>query len=179
MKRTFPLFACATLTVGLGAISPAIAQTELAVSQPAGTALETATCPVIPNARSYDTVVFGDEVPGVMTALKVKRELQARGHSSRVAIVTEGDTAEGIGGHLVRGGLAYLDRNQVPAKLQSQYGIFGQPSRLYQEFLALAHVKTIALDRNIAAQNFAQTLQSNGIEVSRPRQLRLSKNSRV
>ena len=165
MKRTFPLFACATLTVGLGAISPAIAQTELAASQQAGNALEAASCPVIPNARSYDTVVFGDEVPGVMTALKVKRELEARGHSSRVAIVTEGDTAQGIGGHLVRGGLAYLDRNQVPAKLQSQYGIFGQPSRLYQEFLAIAQVKTIALDRNIAAQNFAQTLQNNGIEV--------------
>lgn len=165
MKRTLPLFACATLTVGIGAISPAIAQTEIAVSQPTGTALETATCPSIPNARSYDTVVFGDEVPGVMTALKVKRELQARGHSSRVAIVTEGDTAKGIGGHLVRGGLAYLDRNQVPAKLQSQYGIFGQPSRLYQEFLAIAQVKTIALNRDIAAQNFAQTLQNNGIEV--------------
>jgi len=164
MKRTLPLFACATLTVGLGTISPAMAQTELAVQQ-AGTALETTTCPVIPNARSYDTVVFGDEVPGVMTALKVKRELQARGQSSRVAIVTEGDITKGIGGHLVRGGLAYLDRNQVPAKLRSQYGTFGQPSRLYQEFLELAQVTTIALNRDIAAQSFAQTLRSNGIEV--------------
>ena len=66
------------------------------------------------DAQTYDVIVFGDEVPGVMTAIKVKRELEQRNGKAKVALITEGDTERGIGGHLVRGGLAYLDRNQVP-----------------------------------------------------------------
>ena len=164
-KRILPSLVCATLAAWVGGVSSAVAQTELAVSQQSGASIAPSACPTIPNARSYDTIVFGDEIPGVMTALKVKRELQKRGQSSRVAIVTEGDTSKGIGGHLVRGGLAYLDRNQVPEKLRSQYGTFGQPSRLYREFLQLSGVNTIALDRSTAGTNLAQTLQSSGIEV--------------
>ena len=164
-SRTFPLFVCATLSAIWGAMSPAVAQSNLAISQPEAAPAEAATCPAIPNAKNYDAIVFGDEVPGVMSALKLKRELEARGQSSRVAIVTEGDTARGIGGHLVRGGLAYLDRNQVPEKLRSRYGTFGQPSRLYQEFLSLGQVQTIALDRLVVSQNFAQALRNNGIDV--------------
>jgi tetratricopeptide (TPR) repeat protein len=124
-----------------------------------------ATCPAIANARSYDVIVFGDEVPGVMTALQVQRELKARGQSSEVAIVTEGDIAKGIGGHLIRGGLAYLDRNQVPSNLRSRYGTFGQPSGLYQEFLSLGQVNTIALDRFATTRNFSRALRNSGIEV--------------
>ena len=164
-RRTLPLFACVTLALGWGSLSPSLAQTELAVTQAGEDISTAATCPTIPEARSYDTIVFGDEVPGVMTALKVQQELQRRGHSSRVAIVTEGDATKGIGGHLVRGGLAYLDRNQVPSKLRSQYGTFGQPSGLYQDFLSLGQVDTIALDRFAAAQNFDRVLSDRGIEV--------------
>ena len=180
MKRRIlsPLI-CAAIAACSSGFSSASAQTELAVSQQPGSqseisALETPTpeasteaqaCPTIPNARRYDTIVFGDEVPGVMTALKVKRELQEKGQSSRVAIVTEGDTTQGIGGHLVRGGLAYLDRNQVPPNLRSQYGTFGQPSRLYREFLEVARVETIALDRLIAGPNLTRALRSHGVEV--------------
>ncbi len=144
---------------------PAVAQTELAISKPEAVTAESASCPVIANASSYDVIVFGDEVPGVMTALKVQRELRASGLSDRVALVTEGDTRRGIGGHLVRGGLAYLDRNQVPASLRSQYGTFGRPSRLYQEFLTLGRVNTIALDRFVVSQHFARALQSSDIDV--------------
>ncbi|MEL6880558.1 MAG: FAD-dependent oxidoreductase, partial [Cyanobacteria bacterium J06607_10] len=123
------------------------------------------TCPHIPNASSYDVIVFGDEVPGVMSALKVKRELRSRRHSSRVALVTEANTQNGIGGHLVRGGLAYLDRNQVPTHLRSLYGIFGQPSRLYREFLRLGQVDTIALDRFTLSQRFQQALAAANIDI--------------
>ena len=168
-RRTLPLFACVTLAVGWGAISPSLAQTELAVTGASGAANEGIStpeaCPPLPEARSYDTIVFGDEVPGVMTALKVQQELQRRGHSSRVAIVTEGNVSKGIGGHLVRGGLAYLDRNQVPANLRAQYGTFGQPSRLYQDFLKLGQVDTIALDRFTTARNFSRVLSDRGIDV--------------
>lgn len=131
---------------------------------PAGTA-EAAVCPTVSNAQAYDVIVFGDEVPGVMSALSVERQLQSRGLSARVALVTEGDARKGLGGHLVRGGLAYLDRNQVPSNLRSRYGTFGIPSRLYQEFLGLGQVNTIALDRFAVSQNMARALQISGIEV--------------
>ncbi|MEO1620241.1 MAG: FAD-dependent oxidoreductase [Cyanobacteria bacterium J06632_3] len=123
------------------------------------------TCPTLPDARRYDVVVFGDEVPGVMTALKVKQALRSHDPSARVALVTEGDVNSGIGGHLVRGGLAYLDRNQVPRNLRSQFGTFGRPSALYRDFLRLGQVDTIALDRNIAARNFARALDQAGVQV--------------
>ncbi len=168
--REYLLSFCAgiTLVTGLGTAFPAAAQTISA--SPSASSTDPATsagsvCPVIPGARNYDVVVFGDEVPGVMTALHVKRELKARGLDGQVALVTEGDTRRGIGGHLVRGGLAYLDRNQVPERLRSQYGTFGRPSRLYQEFLSMGRVNTIALDRFTISQNFTQALQSNSIDV--------------
>ncbi|MFK8185742.1 MAG: FAD-dependent oxidoreductase [Phormidesmis sp.] len=129
-------------------------------------------CPAVPGAQNYDVVVFGDEVPGVMTALKVKRELKKRGHNDRVAVVTEGNTRRGLGGHLVRGGLAYLDRNQVPPDLQAQYGTFGRPSSLYQEFLQLGQVDTIALDRFAASRNFSRALSNAGIDIVSNAQLK-------
>ncbi|MEO0768799.1 MAG: FAD-dependent oxidoreductase, partial [Cyanobacteria bacterium J06649_4] len=123
------------------------------------------TCPTLPNAHRYDVVVFGDEVPGVMTALKVRQTLRSHNPNAKVALVTEGNVDNGIGGHLVRGGLAYLDRNQVPPNLRSQYGTFGRPSALYRDFLRLGRVDTIALDRFVVARNFAQALDRAGIQV--------------
>lgn len=169
--REYLLSFCAgiTLVTGLGTAFPAAAQTTLSASPSASSTVSATSggsvCPAVPSAHNYDVVVFGDEIPGVMTALQVKRELKARGLDGHVALVTEGDTRKGIGGHLVRGGLAYLDRNQVPERLRSRYGTFGQPSRLYKEFLSLGRVNTIALDRFTASRNFMQALQSNGIDV--------------
>ncbi|MGC1308885.1 MAG: FAD-dependent oxidoreductase [Phormidesmis sp.] len=160
MKR-FLLFVCmgTSLFTGLHPIASATAQSlpETVAASPV--------CPALPNARRYDAIVFGDEVPGVMSALQLQRELRGRGHSAQVALITEGDPRKGIGGHLVRGGLAYLDRNQVPANLRSQYGTFGRPSRLYQEFLRLGRVNTIALDPTIVSRNFDRALKQAGITV--------------
>ena len=116
-------------------------------------------------ATEYDVIVFGDEVPGVMTALKVKRELAKSDPSARVALITEGNIDKGIGGHLVRGGLAYLDRNQVPRDLQSTLGIFRGSSQLYQEFLALTATRVIAFDRFYGAKALKQALAEEGVEV--------------
>ncbi|MEM6450828.1 MAG: FAD-dependent oxidoreductase [Cyanobacteria bacterium P01_D01_bin.105] len=155
---------------GLSQQLVAIAQTttQMAISSAASSedgAVHSAQCPAIPDAQHYDVIVFGDEVPGVMTALKVQRELRQRGHSDRVAVITEGDTRRGLGGHLVRGGLAYLDRNQVPPALRSQYGTFGRPSLLYREFLRLGEVNTIALDRFIASRSFNRVLSHVDIDI--------------
>jgi hypothetical protein len=116
-------------------------------------------------STQYDVIVFGDEVPGVMTALKVKRELAKSDPSARVALITEGNIDKGVGGHLVRGGLAYLDRNQVPRDLQSTLGIFRASSQLYQEFLALTATRVIAFDRFYGAIALKQALAEEGVEV--------------
>ena len=113
----------------------------------------------------YDAIVFGDEVPGVMTALQIKEELWRRRKLSRIALITEGDVKKGIGGHLVRGGLAYLDRNQVPPDLRDQQGTFGQPSALYQKFLRLTRTRWISLDRFRAADAFADAFKKARIDV--------------
>ena len=99
------------------------------------------------NSQEYDVIIFGDEIPGVMTAIKIKRELEKRNGKAKVALITEGDTERGIGGHLVRGGLAYLDRNQVPRDMRGELGTFGASSQLYQEFIDLTETEAIALDR--------------------------------
>lgn len=157
----------ATLIALLGGMPSVIAQIEPSesLSPDTVTSENIAQCPALPDAQNYDVIVFGDEVPGVMTALKVQQELKSRRQSDRVALITEGDTNTGIGGHLVRGGLAYLDRNQVPPNLRDRYGIFGTPNQLYQQFLRLGQVNTIALDRVIAARNFKQASHQSGIDV--------------
>jgi hypothetical protein len=128
--------------------------------------LEQINCPPPPpNTKTYDVIVFGDEVPGVMTAIQVQRELKKRAQSARVAIVTEGDTNLGIGGHLVRGGLAYLDRNQIPRDMRARLGRFYASSPLYQEFLNITGTDTIALDRFKAATGFKQILSKDKIDV--------------
>lgn len=117
------------------------------------------------DAQDYDVIVFGDEVPGVMTAIKVKRELERRTGKAKVALITEGDTAKGIGGHLVRGGLAYLDRNQVPRDMRDELGFFGASSQLYQEFLDLTGTDAIALDRFRATQAFENVFLRENIDL--------------
>ena len=117
------------------------------------------------NPQEYDVIVFGDEIPGVMTAIKVKRELEKRNGQAKVALITEGDTKRGIGGHLVRGGLAYLDRNQVPRDMRGELGTFGSSSQLYQEFLELTGTEAIALDRFRATKAFENLFRKEKIDL--------------
>ncbi len=117
------------------------------------------------NPQAYDVIVFGDEIPGVMTAIKVKRELDQRNRNGKVALITEGDTKRGIGGHLVRGGLAYLDRNQVPRDMRGELGTFGASSNLYQEFIDLTGTETIALDRFQATKVFENLFERENIDL--------------
>ncbi len=117
------------------------------------------------DSQKYDVIIFGDEVPGVMTAIKVKRELEQRNGKAKVALITEGDTDQGIGGHLVRGGLAYLDRNQVPRDMREELGTFGASSQLYQEFIDLTGTEAIALDRFRATEAFENLFGREKIEL--------------
>ncbi len=123
-------------------------------------------CPVPVNKnQTYDVIIYGDEVPGVMTAIKLERELKKRNQSAKVAIITEGNINLGIGGHIVRGGLEYLDRNQVPKDMRAQLGRFAAASQLYQEFLDMSKTEAIAIDRFKANAAFKKALAQGKINV--------------
>ncbi len=113
--------------------------------------------------QEYDAIVFGDEVPGIMTALKLSRQLP-RG---KIALITEGDINQGLGGHLVRGGLAYLDRNQVPRDIRQDSGLrrFASSSKLYDEFIQITGTQEIALDRFRADKAFRRALEQAQVKV--------------
>ncbi|MFP4219086.1 MAG: S-layer homology domain-containing protein [Phormidium sp.] len=99
--------------------------------------------------RTFDLIVFGDEVPGVLALVTAARELRQRtGDWPRSLLMLKGPATGLIGGHLVRGGLSYLDRSGIPADVRRRHGLdtFGDPPAIYQEFLKRAQVQFIALD---------------------------------
>jgi FAD dependent oxidoreductase len=113
------------------------------------------------STRSYDIIGFGDEVPGILAIVAAAREFRRRiGKFPRTLIMFKGNSPDGIGGHLVRGGLAYLDRTHVPADVRQSTGVgtFGDPSRLYTEFLQRSGVPQIALDPRRANTALRQML---------------------
>ena len=89
--------------------------------------------------REYDIICFGDEVPGVLSLICASREYHRRtGKYPRSLLLFKGNSQLGIGGHLVRGGLSYLDRSAVPISIRQQHDLdtFGDSPAIYNEFLA-------------------------------------------
>ncbi|ARV59242.1 FAD-dependent oxidoreductase [Nostocales cyanobacterium HT-58-2] len=110
---------------------------------------DTSEVKVVPIVRTYDIICFGDEVPGVLALVCAAREYQRQTNQfPRTLLLLKGNSKLGIGGHLVRGGLSYLDRSTVaPAIRQSRnLDTFGDPPAIYKEFLKRAGVAQIALD---------------------------------
>jgi hypothetical protein len=100
--------------------------------------------------RTYDVICFGDEVPGIMAMVAASREVNRRtGRRFKGLLMFKGNSQEGVGGHLVRGGLAYLDRSTVPPDVRRSLNLspFGDPCSLYKELLQRAGVAQVALDR--------------------------------
>jgi hypothetical protein len=100
-------------------------------------------------SRSYDIICFGDEVPGILALVCAAREFFRRTNQyPRSLLLFKGNSKFGIGGHLVRGGLAYLERSSVPITVQQerQLDTFGDSPAIYQEFLSKSRVEQIALD---------------------------------
>lgn len=103
----------------------------------------------MPEERRYDVIGYGDEVPGVLATVAAAREFRRQtGRYPSVLLMAKGDAISGLGGHLVRGRLAYLDRSQIAPAVRGRLGLptFGDPPALYAEFLRAAGVDTIALD---------------------------------
>ena len=112
--------------------------------------------------REYDIICFGDEVPGVLSLICASREYHRRtGKYPRSLLLFKGNSQLGIGGHLVRGGLSYLDRSAVPISIRRQYDLdtFGDSPAIYDEFLERSGVYQIALDPQDANLTLRQMLQ--------------------
>ncbi|MGC1392687.1 MAG: FAD-dependent oxidoreductase [Coleofasciculaceae cyanobacterium] len=123
---------------------------------------------MVSNLRSYDIIGFGDEVYGVLSLISASREYRRRTKKfARILLMSKGMLAQGIGGHLVRGGLAYLDRCQVDQNLRKalNLGLFGDPAAIYQEFLQKAGVINIALDPRKADAALRKMCQEAGIDL--------------
>lgn len=117
--------------------------------------------------RHFTALVFGDEPAAIMTALEVVRQLQRLDRRSppSVALVSDADLDKGLGGTLVRGGLAYLDRNQVPSDMRRWLPAFAPSSELYRRFLAISGAGEIAVDPNRASAGFRRALEQAGVTV--------------
>ncbi|MBF2076385.1 MAG: FAD-dependent oxidoreductase [Synechococcales cyanobacterium C42_A2020_086] len=118
--------------------------------------------------RSYDFICFGDELPGILALVTAAREYRARTNQlPRSLVMFKGNSQEGVGGHLVRGRLAYLDRSSVPLSIRQALGLddFGDPPAIYKEFLTRAGVRKVALDPNRANTVLRQMLSEVGADI--------------
>lgn len=118
--------------------------------------------------RNYDIIGYGDEVPGILAVVSAAREYRRR--TSRypsVLLMSKGPGPQGIGGHLVRGRLAYLDRSQLPLSLRQRLNLptFGEPPTLYRELLNSAGVQTVALDPTQASQTLETMRRQAGVDL--------------
>ncbi|WP_017316992.1 FAD-dependent oxidoreductase [Mastigocladopsis repens] len=104
---------------------------------------------VLSIVRTYDIICFGDEVPGVLALVCAAREyFRQTNQYPRTLLLFKGSSKLGIGGHLVRGRLSYLDRSTVPLAIRQSRNLdtFGDSPAIYKEFLQRAGVAQIALD---------------------------------
>ena len=118
--------------------------------------------------RTYDFICFGDELPGVLAVISAAREYRRRTNKfPKSLLIFKASSQDGVGGHLVRGRLAYLDRSSVPLKIRQQFGLgdFGDPSAIYSEFLTRVGVRKVALDPQRANLILRQMLSEAGVDI--------------
>jgi hypothetical protein len=123
---------------------------------------------MVAGSRVYDFIGFGDEIPGIFALVAAGREFQRRmGRMPQSLLMFKGSSKDGVGGHLVRGKLAYLDRSQIHPDLRQSLGIppFGDPCSLYKELLLRAGVNQIALDPARADLALRQMLSEANVSI--------------
>ncbi|WP_448381488.1 FAD-dependent oxidoreductase [Gloeomargarita sp.] len=105
-------------------------------------------------------LVYGDEPAGVAAAIQAGRELQGQG---AVLLVRPQPEWAWVGGVWTRGGLAYLDRNQMR----------GHPPAcgFYQELLAASQVERIAANPGAMDWAMRTLLREAGVELLHQTQL--------
>ncbi|MCS7225817.1 MAG: FAD-dependent oxidoreductase [Gloeomargarita sp. SKYB31] len=107
-----------------------------------------------------DVLVYGDEPAGIAAAIQAGRGLAGQG---RVVLVRSQPKWAWVGGVWTRGGLAYLDRNQMR----------GQPPScpFYRELLETAGVQRIAANASLMDWGMRQLLQAAGVQLVHQTQL--------
>ena len=119
-------------------------------------------------ARSFDFVGFGDEVPGILALVSAAREYRRRtGSVPRSVLMLKGDAQDGVGGLLVRGRLAYLDRSSVPLTTRQTFSLddFGDPPAIYKEFLHRSGVLRVAIDPGNATSALRDMMSEAGVSI--------------
>ncbi len=112
--------------------------------------------------RTYDIIAFGDELPGILSLICAAREYYRRTNQyPRSLLMFKGDSRLGVGGHLARGGLSYLDRSSIPLEIRRAYNLqsFGEAPAIYEEFLQRVGVVQVALDPTLANKVLREMLQ--------------------
>ncbi|HEY9688521.1 MAG TPA: S-layer homology domain-containing protein, partial [Coleofasciculaceae cyanobacterium] len=136
---------------------------------PPSPARDAAIAPAAAAVQDYDLIGYGDEVPGILALVAAAREYRQRsgGQALRVLLLTAGDTSFGVGGHLIRGQLCYLDRTHLTPKLRNQYGmgLYGDPATLYQEFLQRSGVVEVGLDWRRGDRALREMLLAEGVDI--------------
>jgi hypothetical protein len=120
------------------------------------------------NTRVYDLICYGDEVHGLLGVVSFAREFRRRmGRLPRTLVMLKNRAQDGLGGHLIRGGLAYLDRSNVPPEVRNALRLptFGEPAVLYQEFLRRSQVNQISLDPKLGDAALRQMMRETGTEI--------------
>lgn len=87
--------------------------------------------------RTYDIICFGDEVPGILALVCAVREYyRQKNQYPRTLLLFKGNAKVGIGGHLVRGRLSYLNRCVVPPAIRQSLNLemFGDPQQSITSF---------------------------------------------
>lgn len=129
--------------------------------------------------KSYDIICFGDEVPGVLALVSAAQHhefVHGVGRYPKTLLISKaplervGGIVQNLGGHLVRGWLAYLDRCCLPAGTTWEK-LIGSPNRhdassaIYRTFLDKAGVQKIALDPNKASRALHAMLTQVGADI--------------
>ncbi len=119
-------------------------------------------------STSYDLIGFGDEIPGIMALVSAVREYRRQNNRfPRTLLLFKGDSRLGVGGHLVRGGLSYVDRSTVPQNIRDAQGLttFGDPAAIYSEFLQRSEVLKVGLDPRKADATVRAMLKESRIDM--------------
>ena len=141
-----------------------------------------------------DIIVYGDEIPGIAEAVMSSRAAKFNGKKTKILLIRPNKPGEMLGGVITRGGLAYLDRNQILEKpdshnlfshlwqsksligkgfrftcrilhIKNKTAYLKPSSDFYRELLARAEVKKISIDPVKADKVLRTMLKESNIQL--------------
>ena len=119
-------------------------------------------------SQPFDFVGFGDEVPGILALVSAAREYRRRtGSFAKSVLMLKGNAQDGVGGLMVRGRLAYLDRCNIPVSTRQAFELddFGDPPAIYKEFLHRSGVLRVAIDPGNANSALRDMMSEAGVSI--------------